>query len=121
MLNIDKVIDDYNETVLEAKIKDEFSRKARQSENYYKVLDDSDSDIALNTNEISTSILSTASYISTPTIVEADQVRRVIINKKELLEALGIENSINNNQEEIELKVIVKGRNCDNTGKPINE
>lgn len=119
MLNIDKVIDDYNETVLEAKIKDEFSRKAHQSENYYKVLDDSD--IALNTNEISTSILSTASYISTPTIVEADQVRRVIINKKELLEALGIENLINNNQEEIELKVIVKGRNCDNTGKPINE
>lgn len=119
MLNIDKVIDDYNETVLEAKIKDEFSRKARQSENYYKVLDDSD--INLDTSEISTSILSTASYISTPTIVEADQVRRVIINKKELLEALGIENLINNNQEEIELKVIVKGRNCDNTGKPINE
>ena len=119
MLNIDKVIDDYNETVLEAKIKDEFSRKARQSENYYKVLDDSD--INLDTSEISTSILSTASYISTPTIVEADQVRRVIINKKELLEALGIENSINNNQEEIELKVIVKGRDCDNTGKPINE
>ena len=119
MLNIDKVIDGYNETVLEAKIKDEFSRKARQSENYYKVLDDSD--INLDTSEISTSILSTASYISTPTIVEADQVRRVIINKKELLEALGIENSINNNQEEIELKVIVKGRDCDNTGKPINE
>lgn len=119
MLNIDKVIDDYNETVLEAKIKDEFSRKARQSENYYKVLDDSD--INLDTSEISTSILTTTNYISTPTIVEADQVRRVIINKKELLEALGIENSINNNQEEIELKVIVKGRNCDNTGKPINE
>lgn len=109
MLNIDKVIDDYNETKLEDKIKEEIEKKQNNAD-YYRVLDGT---------EIPEGILTVSEYQPTYYIVESDQKRTIMFNANDLLSILNL--PLLPEDKEVELKVIVKGRNCDNTGKPINE
>ena len=124
MINIDKIIDDYNETTLKDKIKEEFNKKLNEDINtstqedrlvdYFRVLD----------NEEEPSIISTT-YNSTldsyPSIVENDQVRIIQINKNQLLLALGLDNLVSTNSDEVvELLVKIKGRECDSSCNPIN-
>ena len=103
MIDIDKVIDDYN--------KNELPKKLEETKlNYYQVLD--------NIEDTKEGVLSIASTY-TPTIVENDQIRTVRINKNELLHKIGIELEFPED-EYIELKVTVLGRECDIQGHPIN-
>lgn len=97
MINIDKVIDDYNEN--------ELPKKIDEALNYYQVLDN------INTPE---GVITTTSNEITYAIKENDQHRTIIFDREELLAALAIPS------EKVELKVTVLGRDCDNTGHPID-
>lgn len=122
MINIDKIIDDYNETILEDKLKEEFNKKLNEdtstqqdeSLNYYRVLDNNEEPSIIST----TSTITLDSY---PSIVENDQVRVIQINKKQLLLALGLDEMVSTNSDDIiELTVKIKGRECDSFCNPIN-
>lgn len=142
MLNIDKVIDKYNDNVLEDKIveelRKEFQSKLHEGEgtkaevstdvNYFRVLDDTDNDISESTITTTSTLDSSDLYTTISSnsiedyavIKEYDQVRKVKLDKNELLRKLGFENLASNDREEIELTVVVEGRDCDKYGNPIN-
>lgn len=109
MINVDKIIDDYNEIKLENKIKEEIEKKQNNAD-YYRVLDG---------KEIPEGILTVSEYQPTYYIVENDQKRTILFNANDLLSILNL--PLLPEDKEVELKVTVKGRNCDNTGNPINE
>ena len=124
MINIDKIIDDYNETILEDKLKEEFNKKLNEDINTSTQQDESVDYFRVLDNEEEPSIISTT-YASTldsyPSIVENDQVRIIQINKNQLLLALGLDKFVSTNSDDnIELTVKVKGRECDSHCNPIN-
>ena len=103
MIDIDEVINDYN--------KNELPKKLEETKlNYYQVLD--------NIEDTQEGVISIASTCN-PTIVENDQIRTVRINKNELLHKLGIEFDFPED-DYIELKVTILGRECDIHGHPID-
>ena len=109
MINVDKIIDEYNETKLEDKIKEELEKKQNNAD-YYRVLDGT---------EIPEGTLTVSEYQPTYYIVEYDQRRVIKFNANDLLSQLNL--PLLPEDKEVELKVTVKGRNCDNAGNPINE
>lgn len=113
MLNIDKIIDEHNDTILEDKI------------DYYRTIDN------IDTAEGTISAVSTLpeeTFISVDAttricnIKEHDQKRKIIFNKRELLEGLGLYElaATYPSDSTVELKVTVVGRDCDDLGHPID-
>ena len=133
MINIDKVIDEYNEALEERiakeQLKQQFESKLKESTkndtitvstadsniSFYQVLDENG-----NPQEIPSSITTIASYEDafTPIIKENDQTRIIKFMTNDLLNALGLPER--NTDREIELKVKIIGRDCDKYGQPIN-
>ena len=144
MLNIEKVIDEYNENVLEDKIveelRKEFQSKLHDGEedtkievstnaDYMRVLDGTEDNIDTGVLTVASTLDSDDSYttISTTiedyaTIKEHDQRRKVIFNKRELLESLGLYELATTypSDSTVELKVTIVGRDCDRYGHPID-
>lgn len=136
MLNIDKIIDEHNDTILEDKIvkelRKEFQAKLHEGEDtkvdnidYYRTIDN------IDTAEGTISAVSTLpeeAFISVDTITrisnikEHDQKRKIIFNKRELLECLGLYElaATYPSDSTVELKVTVVGRDCDDLGHPID-
>ena len=132
MLNIDKIIDEHNDTILEDKIVEEFQAKLHEGEDtkvdnidYYRTIDN------IDTAEGTISAVSTLpeeAIISVDTttricnIKEHDQKRKIIFNKRELLEGLGLYElaATYPSDSTVELKVTVVGRDCDDLGHPID-
>lgn len=132
MVDFDKVIDECNknlekrmsEEMTKQKLKEEFNSKLNDETKYYQVEGQVNQDEGITT---------TASYTTTDdsiysiydtsiaTIKERDQVRKVVINKCELLDALNINYSTlaPSIDDEIELTVRIVGRDCDSKGNPI--
>lgn len=113
MLNVDKVIDDFNENELPKKLEE------AQTE-YYQVIGNENSSISSSDIQSSNyTTLSTNDLYSVDlqqgSIKESDQVRRIKFYRKALLEALESE------EELVELMVKVEGRDCDHTGKPLDD
>ena len=133
MINIDKVIDEYNETLEERiakeQLKQQFESKLKDGTkndtitvstadsniSFYQVLDENG-----NPSEIPSGITTIASYEDafTPIIKENDQTRIIKFMVNDLLNALGLPER--NTDREIELKVKILGRDCDKYGQPIN-
>lgn len=134
MLNIDKIIDEHNDTILEDKIveelRKEFQAKLHEDTkvdniDYYRTIDN------IDTAEGTISAVSTLpeeAFISVDTttricnIKEHDQRRKIIFNKRELLEGLGLYElaATYPSDSTVELKVTVVGRDCDDLGHPID-
>ena len=136
MLNIDKIIDEHNDTILEDKIvkelRKEFQAKLNEDEDtkidnidYYRTIDN------IDTAEGTISAVSTLpeeAFISVDTttrisnIKEHDQKRKIIFNKRELLEGLGLYElaATYPSDSTVELKVTVVCRDCDDLGHPID-
>ena len=134
MLNIDKIIDEHNNTILEDKIVKELGKEfqAKLHEDsrvdnidYYRTIDN------INTAEGTISAVSTLpeeAFISVDAttrisnIKEHDQKRKIIFNKRELLEGLGLYElaATYPSDSTVELKVTVVGRDCDDLGHPID-
>ena len=113
MLNIDKIIDEHNDTILKDKI------------DYYRTIDNIDT--AEGTiSAVSTLPEGTIMSIDATTricnIKEHDQKRKIIFNKRELLEGLGLYElaATYPSDSTVELKVTVVGRDCDDLGHPID-
>ena len=133
MINIDKVIDEYNETLEERiakeQLKQQFDSKLNEgTKNDTITLSTADSNISFyqvldehgNPPEIPSSITTIASYEDafTPIIKENDQTRIIKFMTNDVLNALGLPER--NTDREIELKVKIIGRDCDKYGQPIN-
>ena len=132
MLNIDKIIDEHNDTILEDKIVKEFQAKLHEGEDtkvdnidYYRTIDN------IDTAEGTISAVSTLpeeTFISVDAttricnIKEHDQKRKIIFNKRELLEGLGLYElaATYPSDSTVELKVTVVGRDCDDLVHPID-
>ena len=130
MLNIDKIIDEHNDTILEDKIVKEFQAKLHEDTkidniDYYRTIDN------IDTAEGTISAVSTLpeeAFISVDAttricnIKEHDQKRKIIFNKRELLEGLGLYElaATYPSDSTVELKVTVVGRDCDDLGHPID-
>ena len=134
MLNNDKIIDEHNDTILEDKIvkelRKEFQAKLHEDTkvdniDYYRTIDN------IDTAEGTISAVSTLpeeAFISVDTttricnIKEHDQKRKIIFNKRELLEGLGLYElaATYPSDSTVELKVTVVGRDCDDSGHPID-
>ena len=134
MLNIDKILDEHNDTILEDKIvkelRKEFQAKLHEdtkvdNTEYYRTIDN------IDTAEGTISAVSTLpeeAFISVDTttricnIKEHDQKRKIIFNKRELLEGLGLYElaATYPSDSTVELKVTVVGRDCDDLGHPID-
>ena len=134
MLNIDKIIDEHNDTILEDKIVKELRKEFRaklhedtkvDNIDYYRTIDN------IDTAEGTISTVSTLpeeAFISVDTttricnIKEHDQKRKIIFNKRELLEGLGLYElaATYPSDSTVELKVTVVGRDCDDLGHPID-
>lgn len=134
MLNIDKIIDEHNDTILEDKIVKELRKEFRaklhedtkvDNIDYYRTIDN------IDTAEGTISAVSTLpeeAFISVDTttricnIKEHDQKRKIIFNKRELLEGLGLYElaATYPSDSTVELKVTVVGRDCDDLGHPID-
>ena len=134
MLNIDKIIDEHNDTILEDKIvkelRKEFQAKLHEDTkvdniDYYRTIDN------IDTAEGTISAVSTLpeeTFISVDAttricnIKEHDQKRKIIFNKRELLEGLGLYElaATYPSDSTVELKVTVVGRDCDDLGHPID-
>ena len=135
MLNIDKIIDEHNDTVLEDKIveelRKEFQSKLHEGEDtkvdndYYRTIDNIDSAEGI-ISAVSTLPEDTFISVDTTTricnIKENDQKRKIIFNKRELLEGLGLYElaATYPSDSTVELKVTVVGRDCDDLGHPID-
>lgn len=133
MINIDKVIDEYNETLEERiakeQLKQQFESKLNEGTkndtitvstadsniSFYQVLDENG-----NSQETPSSITTIASYEDafTPIIKENDQTRIIKFMTNDLLNALGLPSR--DEDREVELKVKIIGRDCDKYGYPIN-
>ena len=130
MLNIDKIIDEHNDTILEDKIVKEFQAKLHEDTkidniDYYRTIDNIDT--AEGTiSAVSTLPEGTIMSIDATTricnIKERDQKRKIIFNKRELLEGLGLYElaATYPSDSTVELKVTVVGRDCDDLGHPID-
>lgn len=134
MLNIDKIIDEHNDTILEDKIvkelRKEFQAKLHEDTkvdniDYYRTIDNIDT--AEGTiSAVSTLPEETIISVDTTTricnIKEHDQRRKIIFNKRELLEGLGLYElaATYPSDSTVELKVTVVGRDCDDLGHPID-
>lgn len=130
MLNIDKIIDEHNDTILEDKIVKEFQAKLHEDTkidniDYYRTIDNIDT--AEGTiSAVSTLPEGTIMSIDATTricnIKEHDQKRKIIFNKRELLEGLGLYElaATYPSDSTVELKVTVVGRDCDDLGHPID-
>ena len=134
MLNIDKIIDEHNDTILKDKIvkelRKEFQAKLHEdtkvdNTEYYRTIDN------IDTAEGTISAVSTLpeeAFISVDAttricnIKEHDQKRKIIFNKRELLEGLGLYElaATYPSDSTVELKVTVVGRDCDDLGHPID-
>ena len=134
MLNIDKIIDEHNDTILEDKIVKELRKEFRaklhedtkvDNIDYYRTIDN------IDTAEGTISAVSTLpeeAFISVDAttricnIKEHDQKRKIIFNKRELLEGLGLYElaATYPSDSTVELKVTVVGRDCDDLGHPID-
>lgn len=136
MLNVDKIIDEHNDTVLEDKIvkelRKEFQSKLHEGEDirvdntdYYRVINNIDSAEGI-ISAVSTLPEDTFISVDTTTrisnIKEHDQKRKIIFNKRELLEGLGLYElaATYPSDSTVELKVTVVGRDCDDLGHPID-
>ena len=131
MLDINKLIDECNknlekrisEEMTKQKLKEEFNSKLNDETNHCQVEGQVNQDEGITTTASYTTDDSIYSIYDTSiaTIKEKDQVRRVVINKCELLDALNINYSTlaPSIDDEIELTVRVIGRDCDSKGNPI--
>ena len=133
MIDFDKLIDECNkdlgerisELMTKQKWREEFNSKlnAENETNYYQVEGQVNQDEGITTTASYTTDDSIYSIYDTSiaTIKEKDQVRKVVINKCELLDALNINYSTlaPSIDDEIELTVRVVGRDCDSKGNPI--
>lgn len=134
MLNIDKIIDEHNDTILEDKIveelRKEFQAKLHEDTkidniDYYRTIDNIDtaegtiSAVSTLPEETIISVDTTARICN---IKEHDQKRKIIFNKRELLEGLGLYElaATYPSDSTVELKVTVVGRDCDDLGHPID-
>lgn len=134
MLNIDKIIDEHNDTILEDKIVEElrkdFQAKLHEdtkvdSIDYYRTIDNIDTAEGIIS---AVSTLPEEAFISVDAttricnIKEHDQKRKIIFNKRELLEGLGLYElaATYPSDSTVELKVTVVGRDCDDLGHPID-
>ena len=134
MLNIDKIIDEHNDTILEDKIveelRKEFQAKLHEDTkvdniDYYRTIDNIDTAEGIIS---AVSTLPEEAFISVDTttricnIKEHDQKRKIIFNKRELLEGLGLYElaATYPSDSTVELKVTVVGRDCDDLGHPID-
>ena len=77
--------------------------------NYFQVLDDNSVCVTDTSGNISTTVSSEIYYRDTK-VKEDDEVRTIKINKKELLDKLGLISISVDKDEEIELSVTVVGR-----------
>lgn len=127
MLNIDKIIDEHNDTILEDKIVEELRREFQSK--LHKGEDTKIDNIDTAEGIISAvSTLPEEAFISIDTttricnIKEHDQKRKIIFNKRELLEGLGLYElaATYPSDSTVELKVTVVGRDCDDLGHPID-
>ena len=107
MFNADELINDYNNQVFNKKLEETIKELDEREIDYYQVLDDDDEDNIIT--------CSTNVDISRCCIKESDQERVIRINKNELLTKLGLEDKVDTNiDEEIELNVLVVGRDLGN-------
>ena len=132
MLNIDKIIDEHNDTILEDKIVKEFQAKLHEGEDtkvdnidYYRTIDNIDTaegTISAVSTLPEEAIISVDTTTRISNIKEHDQRRKIIFNKRELLEGLGLYElaATYPSDSTVELKVTVVGRDCDDLGHPID-
>ena len=132
MLNIDKIIDEHNDTILEDKIVKEFQAKLHEGEDtkvdnidYYRTIDNIDTaegTISAVSTLPEEAIISVNTTTRICNIKEHDQKRKIIFNKRELLEGLGLYElaATYPSDSTVELKVTVVGRDCDDLGHPID-
>ena len=109
MINIDKVIDEYNDTLDERIAKEQLKQQFES-----KLKDGTKND----TITVSTADSNISFYQVFTPIKENDQTRIIKFMANDLLNALGLPER--NIDREIELKVKVVGRDCDKYGQPIN-
>ena len=134
MLNIDKIIDEHNDTILEDKIvkelRKEFQAKLHEDTkvdniDYYRTIDNIDTaegTISAVSTLPEETIMSIDATTRICNIKEHDQKRKIIFNKRELLEGLGLYElaATYPSDSTVELKVTVVGRDCDDLGHPID-
>ena len=132
MLNIDKIIDEHNDTILEDKIVKEFQAKLHEGEDtkvdnidYYRTIDNIDTaegTISAVSTLPEEAIISVNTTTRICNIKEHDQKRKIIFNKRELLEGLGLYElaATYPSDSTVELKVTVVGRDCDDLCHPID-
>ena len=134
MLNIDKIIDEHNDTILEDKIvkelRKEFQAKLHEDTkvdniDYYRTIDNIDTaegTISAVSTLPEEAIISVDATTRIRNIKEHDQKRKIIFNKRELLEGLGLYElaATYPSDSTVELKVTVVGRDCDDLGHPID-
>lgn len=134
MLNIDKIIDEHNDTILEDKIvkelRKEFQAKLHEDTkvdniDYYRTIDNIDTaegTISAVSTLPEETIISVDTTTRISNIKEHDQKRKIIFNKRELLEGLGLYElaATYPSDSTVELKVTVVGRDCDDLGHPID-
>ena len=134
MLNIDKIIDEHNNTILEDKIVKELGKEfqAKLHEDtkvdnidYYRTIDNIDTaegTISAVSTLPEEAIISVDATTRICNIKEHDQKRKIIFNKRELLEGLGLYElaATYPSDSTVELKVTVVGRDCDDLGHPID-
>ena len=134
MLNIDKIIDEHNDTILEDKIVKELRKEFRaklhedtkvDNIDYYRTIDNIDTaegTISAVSTLPEEAIISVDTTTRISNIKEHDQKRKIIFNKRELLEGLGLYElaATYPSDSTVELKVTVVGRDCDDLGHPID-
>ena len=134
MLNIDKIIDEHNDTILKDKIVKELGKEfqAKLHEDtkvdnidYYRTIDNIDTaegTISAVSTLPEEAIISVDATTRISNIKEHDQKRKIIFNKRELLEGLGLYElaATYPSDSTVELKVTVVGRDCDDLGHPID-
>ena len=127
MLNIDKIIDEHNDTILEDKIvkelRKEFQAKLHEGEDTnVDNIDTAEGTISAVSTLPEEAIISVNTTTRICNIKEHDQRRKIIFNKRELLEGLGLYElaATYPSDSTVELKVTVVGRDCDDLGHPID-
>lgn len=127
MLNIDKIIDEHNDTILEDKIvkelRKEFQAKLHEGEDTnVDNIDTAEGTISVVSTLPEEAIISVDTTTRISNIKEHDQKRKIIFNKRELLEGLGLYElaATYPSDSTVELKVTVVGRDCDDLGHPID-
>ena len=134
MLNIDKIIDEHNDTILEDKIVKELRKEFRAKLHEDTKVDNIDCYRTIDNIDTAEGTISAVSTLPEEAIIsvdtttricsikEHDQKRKIIFNKRELLEGLGLYElaATYPSDSTVELKVTVVGRDCDDLGHPID-